>query len=172
MLISTGKVAPSEPWRILEVAINQAPDVLALRITKALRGFHGPVEALVPFTPNACGQAEWIVEHVYARGLNGSLGKLARTPGIDFVRPETAPQTWIACLLEAEATNRPGPKVGDFVRLLTGPCARLCGTVTKREDEGVTVEISMSTKKVRVHTNRQNAQLVECPPDKQSFFFA
>src|ERR1017187_8665965 len=106
VLISTGKVPNSEPWRILEVAIEQAPDVMALRISKELKCLHAPAEALIPFTPNSSGCAEWVVEHVYVRGLNGHLSKLAATPGIDFVRKEHAPAAWIAKLQNQQTANQ------------------------------------------------------------------
>src|SRR5271165_2942350 len=104
MMISTGRIRPSEPWRVLEVAMNQAPDVIALRISKELKRLPA-AEALVPFTPNASGQPEWIVEHVYVRGLNGSLGRLVATPGIDFARKETVSQEWVAQLLKIERSH-------------------------------------------------------------------
>jgi len=171
VLISTGKVPSREPWRILEVAVNQAPDVLALRISKELSRLHESAEALIPFTPNAAGQAEWIVEHVYIRGLNGSLSRIAQTPGIDFTRKEAAPREWIAQLLEVEKHTLL-PIVGDFVRVLAGPCARLCGHVTVIKDAKFTVSVQMRTKKVIVHTSPNNLQIIECPPDTKSFYFS
>src|SRR5208282_4445337 len=122
MLISKGKPALSEPWRILEVAIGQSPDVIAIRFGKELKLLHEKsVEALIPFKRNSKGEPEWIVEHVYVRGANGSLRLLARTPGIDCIRKEIAPQDWIEKLLSYE---RPEPQtltLGTFVRILTGP---------------------------------------------------
>lgn len=171
MLISTGRVPHSEEWRILEVAIGQAPDVLAIRLTKELKRLHEPAQALVPFTPNAAGAAEWIVPHIYVRGLNGSFSSIARTPGIEFARKEIAPADWISQLMQCEQSNQQ-LAVGSFVRILTGPCARLCGHISEQDESSVTVQIVMPTKRVKVHTNPQNVQLIECPPDKQSFYFA
>lgn len=172
VLISTGRVSQAEPWRILEVAIGQAPDVMALRIGKELKRLHEPAEALIPFTPNAAGQAEWIVEHVYVRGLNGSLSKVARTPGIEFTRKESAESGWIAQLVQCEnQVSASRPSIGSFVRVLSGPCARLCGEVTAIKDQQCTVSISMPTKKVLVYATLHNLQVIECPPDKQNFFF-
>lgn len=172
MLISTGKVSPSEPWRILEVAMNQAPDVLALRLSKELKRLHDPAEVLVPMTPNASGTMEWVVEHVYVRGLNGSLSRLARTPGIDFTRKEHATPEWIATLISTESAQPVPPAVGTFVRVLGGPCARMCGTVTHANCETITVSIPMRTKAITVYTLPYNLQVLECPPDKQSFYYS
>ncbi len=171
MLISTGKVPSREPWRILEVAMNQAPDVLALRIAKELKRFHEPAEALIPFTPNAAGTMEWVVEHVYVRGLNGSLSRLAATPGIDFIRKETAQPEWIAQLKQHDVASTSVINAGDFVRLLTGPCARLCGHVTLVRPDHVTVSIALRTKRMTVHIQPENVQPVECPAEAQSFFY-
>ena len=170
MLISTGKVPQSEPWRILEVAIGQAPDVIALRISKELKRLHCAAEALIPFTPNAAGTPEWIVEHVYVRGLNGQLSKVAQAPGIDFIRQEIAPHAWISTLMLTEPQHEIGTQ--SFVRLLAGPCARMCGHVSRIANGTVSVAVAMKTKKLTVHTLLSNVQPVECPPDKQSFFFA
>jgi hypothetical protein len=172
VLISIGKLPPSEPWRILEVAMNQQPDVLALRIGKQLKSYKSPSQALIPFTPNAAGAPEWIIEHVYVRGLNGSLSHLARTPGIDYIRKELAPVEWINKLVASERQQASGPQTGDFVRVLIGPCARLCGSVSRRTEDEVTVQIQMRTKRVTVHTNVQNVQLVTCQPGDQSFYFS
>jgi transcription antitermination factor NusG len=172
MLICTGKVPQSEPWRILEVATNQSPDVMAIRLSKELKRLHASAEILVPFTPNAAGRPTWIVEHVYVRGLNGSLPRLASTAGIDFTRKEYAPPDWIAQLLEHEKPQKLNIGVGSFVRVLSGPCARMCGSVTRVHDGTLTVTLPMRTKNVKVHTIYSNLQLIECPPDKQSFFFS
>ena len=171
MLIAKGKPASSEPWYILEVAIGQAPDVLAIRLDKELKRLHEKgVEALIPFKRNQRGEAEWIVEHVYVRGANGSLKLLARTPGIDSIRKETAPHEWIERLLGYE---RPEPQtltLGTFVRILTGPCARLCGTISALSPTA-TVVVNMRTKRIKVHTDLSQIQLVECPSDQQTFFY-
>lgn len=173
MLIAKGRPAPSEPWHILEVAIGQSPDVIAIRLHKEIKRLHEKcVEALVPFRRNAAGEAEWIVEHVYVRGLNGSLRSLKRVPGIEFIREETADQEWINRLMEAEQKEFPrGLQVGDFVRILTGPCARLCGTITAIKDQSYTVTVEMRTKRIRVHTTDKNLQAVECPPEHRNFFY-
>jgi transcription antitermination factor NusG len=173
MLLTKGKVASSEPWKILEVAINQAPEVIALRLQKELKRIHEPaVQALVPFRRNSDGDPEWIVEHVYVRGANGSLRQLARVPGIDFIRREPAEPWWILQLLEQESTAESSRvKLGDFVRVLSGPCARLCGHVTAIKDHRFTVTVAMRTKKIRVHTFAGNLQPVECPSEQQVFFY-
>ena len=168
MLISTGRVKSSEPWRILEIAIGQAPDVMALRISKELKCLHEPAEALIPFTPNASGIAEWVVEHVYVRGLNGSLSRIAAVPGIDFMRKEFAPPDWIAQLKATQPVYQISQH--SFVRILSGPCARMCGHVTKIHAGGIEVTITLPTKKVLVHTHASNLQPVDCPPELQSFF--
>jgi len=171
MLISTGKVSNREPWRILEVCIGQQPDVLALRLTKELKRLREAAQLLIPMVRDVNGDPQWIVEHVYVRGLNGSLLRIARTPGIDFLRKELAPADWISQLLELEQETQTTRCINDFVRILTGPCARLCGHVSKVSDDSVTVVIDMRTKKVTVHTNSQNTQLVPCLPEYRSFFF-
>lgn len=171
MLLVKGKAAPSEPWHILEVAIGQAPDVLAVRLDKQIKLMHEKgVEALVPFKRNSNGQPEWIIEHVYVRGANGSLRMLARTPGIDCIRKETAPHEWIERLL---AHERPEPQtltLGTFVRILTGPCARMCGTISALSPSA-TVVVDMRTKRIKVHTDMSQLQLVNCPPEHQTFFY-
>lgn len=166
VLISHGRVPQSEPWRILEVAIGQPPDVLAIRIAKEFKRLRLPAEALVPMRRNQDGEAEWIIEHVYVRGA-----QISRLTGIEFQREEIAPKEWIEQLLAADSPLIVGPQAGDFVRVLTGPCARLCGTVTKRDENDVSISIEMRTKKVTVHTNIQNVQPVDCPPDRRSFFY-
>jgi hypothetical protein len=175
MLLTKGRVAPSEPWRILEVAIGQAPDVLALRLSKELKRIHEPaIEALVPFLRNSDGEPEWIVEHVYVRGANGSLRQLAHTPGIDFIRQEPAEPWWIQQLLHREKESEVQPNaltVGSFVRVLTGPCARLCGNVTASQTAYLTVTIELRTKKIRVLTLPANLQTIPCPPSQQIFFY-
>ena len=171
--ISTGRVSSCEPWHILEVSIGQAPDVMALRISKELQRLHQSAEILIPMQRNANGDAEWIVEHIYVRGLNGSLRKLAETPGIDFIRKELAPPHWIQTLLrQGQGSKFSRPKKGDFVRVLAGPCARLCGHITLVRAERLTVSILMRTKTVLVHTESENVQLVECPPEHRSFFYS
>lgn len=169
MLISTGKVPSREPWRILEVSIGQQPDVLALRISKELRRFHEPAEALIPFTPTAQGLADWIIPHIYVRGLNGSLSKLARTPGIEFIRTELADAAWIRQL---QQTDSAPIRKDSFVRVLTGPCARMCGHVQKLDGEHATVTIALRTKRILVHTLVTNVQSVECPPEQQTFYYS
>ena len=171
MLISTGKVSANAPWRILEVAINQAPDVLALRISKQLKQIHEPAQVLIPFTPNASGVAEWVVEHVYVCGLNGSLARLAGTPGIDFTRKEHVSKDWIAQLLAIEQVSS-SPQIGDFVRILSGPCARLCGEVASEKHDRFVVTVAMPTKTMRVHVSAHDLQVLHCPPDKKSFYFS
>src|SRR6266403_4185897 len=123
MLIKSGKCPASEPWQILEVAMNQSPEVLALRLSKELKRLHAAAEVLIPMKRNAAGDCEWLIEHVYVRGLNGSLRQFARTPGIDSIRKETAPPEWIQQLQSEEDQPRPRLRRGAFVRLLTGPCA-------------------------------------------------
>jgi hypothetical protein len=172
VLISTGRVPPSEPWRILEVAIGQAPDVMALRISKELKRLHESAEALIPMKRNSDGEAEWIVEHVYVRGLNGSLAKLGHVPGIDFVRKESAPPHWIKTLLsQGQGFQVEQADVGSFVRILTGPCARLCGKVTTVTAASTVVAVPMRTKTIVVKTNAENLQTVNCQDQHQSFFF-
>ena len=174
MLISKGKVSAAEPWKILEVSIGQAPDVLAIRLHKAIKLVHEKgIEALVPFRRGLNGEAEWIVEHVYVRGANGSLPRIASTPGIDFIRKETAEREWIETLLESEKAGVEPDAIhgGSFVRILTGPCARLCGTIAAMRAGTYTVGITMRTKTVKVHTLPDNLQLLECPPDQRTFFY-
>lgn len=173
MLLSKGKVGSSEPWKILEVACNQPPDVIALRLSKELKSIReSGVQALVPFRRNADGEPEWIVEHVYVRGANGSLRQLANIPGIDYVRKEVAEPWWIESLIQQEnVALTGGAKLGAFVRILTGPCARLCGHVTAIKDNRFTVTVVMRTKKIRVHTFAGNLQLLDCPPEQQVFFY-
>jgi hypothetical protein len=121
---------------------------------------------------NKDGDAEWIIEHVYVRGMNGSLAKLARLPGIDCIRKEVAPPDWISQLiLEEQAAVASRPMLHDFVRVLTGPCARLCGTVIKSVSASATVLICMPTKNVRVYTSWENVQLIDCPVSERNFFF-
>jgi hypothetical protein len=176
MLITKGKVAPSEPWKILEVAINQAPDVITLRLSKELRGIHEPgIEALIPFRRDINGNPEWIIEQVYVRGANGSLPKLARVPGIDFIRKEQADEWWVKHLIELEKAAEPKPQtfqLGTFVRVLVGPCARMCGHITAIKGEWLTATIQLRTKKIRVHAQAQCLQIVECAPDLQTFYFS
>lgn len=174
MLITKGRPNPSEPWRILEVALGQSPDVLAIRFSKEFKRLHEPsMEALVPMRRNSDGDPEWIIEHVYVRGANGSLRTLARVPGIDFLRKETADQNWIAELLKHEGQSHSTVlPVGSFVRVLTGPCARLCGNVAKVQPGTVTVAIQMRTKTVKCLTYPENLQNVQCSPDRQSFFYS
>lgn len=156
----------------MEVAIGQSPDVMAIRVSKELKRIHEKaVEALVPFRRNSDGDPEWIIEHVYIRGANGSLSHLAKIPGIDFIRKELAEQDWIETLLSHEQPQSPEISQRSFVRVLTGPCARLCGTVTSLGESKVIVTIEMRTKKVRVHTILQNLQLIDCPPDQRHFFY-
>ena len=172
MLISKGRVPISEPWKILEVSIGQSPDVLAIRLSKELKRIHeSAIQALIPMRRNSDGDAEWIVEHVYVRGANGSLSHLARTPGIDFVRKEFAEQAWIAQLLQQEMPHAAAIKIGDFARVLTGPCARMCGHVIALKPDSVMVSIVLRTKTIRVHTSPQNLQHVECLPEQQVFFY-
>jgi hypothetical protein len=175
MLISKGKVPSAEPWQILEVSIGQSPDVLALRLQKVIKTLHEKaIQALVPMRRNADGDPEWIVEHVYVRGANGSLGKLAHTPGIDFIRQEIAEPAWIRSLLENEEQGNlreSGLRHGSFVRVLTGPCARLCGTIAAMRAGTYTVGINLRTKIVRLHTLPENLQLVDCEPERQCFFY-
>ncbi len=173
MLIAKGKVPQSEPWKILEPSMGQAPDVLAIRLSKELKRFHEhSAEILVPMRRNSNGDAEWLVEQVYVRGFNGSLLRLAKTPGIDFIRPEIAAKEWIQQLLKVEQAETPKSlTLGAFVRILAGPCARLCGNITKLKPSDVTVTIQMRTKKIKVYTIAQNLQLLECPLDQQVFFY-
>lgn len=173
MLIAKGKVPPSEPWKILEPAIGQAPDVLAIRLSKELKKFcERSAEILVPMRRNSNGDAEWLVEQVYVRGFNGSLGRLAKTPGIDFIRPEIATQEWIHELMKVEQSQTPKKlEIGSFVRILAGPCSRLCGNITKFKSSEITVTIQMRTKRIKVYTIAQNLQLLECPPEDQNFFY-
>jgi hypothetical protein len=172
MLISKGKVPISEPWKILEVSIGQSPDVLAIRLAKELKRIHeARVQALIPMRRNSDGDAEWIVEHVYVRGANGSLAHLAKTPGIDFVRKENAESAWVAELLRHELPPKRRLLQGSFVRVLMGPCARMCGHVVAFKPESVTVRITLRTKTIRVHTQPANLQHVECLPEQQVFFY-
>lgn len=171
MLIAKGKPAPSEPWRILEVSIGQEPDILAVRLAKELKQIHQAVEALVPFKRNANGDPEWLVEHVYVRGANGSLGRLAKTPGIDCIRKEVAPADWIRELMQHEKPAPSSMSVGSFVRLLTGPYSALCGHVKRWNPPKVTVVIEMRTKKISVHTYLANLQPIQCPPEHQVFYY-
>ena len=172
MLIAKGKVPSSEPWRILEVAIGQSPDVVAIRLSKELKRIHEKaVEVLVPFRRNVNGEADWIVEHVYVRGANGSLRTLARTPGIEFIRKETADNDWISRLIQEEQSpNERTLALGDFVRILTGPCARMCGHITAQGNV-MTVTIELPTKRIKVHTSPNNLQALKCPPECQTFYY-
>lgn len=173
MLIAKGKVSATEPWRILEVAIGQSPDVLALRISRELKRIHeSHIEALVPMRRNVDGDPEWIIEHVYVRGANGSLPKLARVAGIEFIRKENADSQWIAELLKHEHEREPKElRLGAFVRVLTGPCARLCGHILSMKDKRVTVAIRLRTKRVLCHTFPENLQTVQCLPEHECFFY-
>jgi hypothetical protein len=172
VLLKKGRPAPSEPWRILEVAIGQSPDVVAIRLAKELKRIHEKaIEALVPFKRNADGEPEWIIEHVYIRGANGSLGLLARTAGIDSIRKEYAPDDWIDQLLSQETPKVKPLRVGNFVRVLTGICARMCGNIEKLEDGRVTVAIELRTKTIRLHTYPENLQQVSCPVSERTFFY-
>jgi len=172
VLIAKGTPAPSEPWRILEVAIGQAPDILALRLAKEFKRIHEQaIEALVPFRRNSQGEPEWIVEHVYVRGANGSLRALARTPGIESIREETAPADWITELLSHEKPKSQVLKCGQFVRVLTGVCARMCGHIERMDADTVTIGIALRTKKIKLHTYPKNLQLVKCLPAERVFFF-
>jgi hypothetical protein len=119
---------------------------------------------------NADGDAEWIVEHVYVRGVNGSLKQLAKLPGIDCIRKEQVSQIWIDELLQQEKSAESRTiSINSFVRVLTGPCARLCGHVTKLDT--VIVCIRMKTKKVSLFTILPNLQLIECPAEQQVFYY-
>ena len=173
MLLTKGRIATSEPWNILEVAIGQSPDILAVRLSKELKKIHEPaVQALVPFRRNSDGDAEWIIEHVYIRGANGSLSRLARTPGIDFIRKELAEAVWIQELLKSEQVQQTHAlNVGDFVRVLTGPCARLCGNLENLRSTTASVLIEMRTKSIRVHTHPKNLQPIQCLPEHRVFFY-
>lgn len=173
MLISKGKVPAKEPWRILEVAIGQAPDVMAIRLKKELRTIHEKaMQLLIPMRRNSAGEAEWIIEHVYVRGANGSLGKLAKTAGIDFIRIETADEWWIEQLMKQEAKQESAKlKLNQFVRVLTGPCARMCGHITAMQPKRIVVTIQMYSKKVKVYTSAPNIQPIDCPPEQQTFFY-
>lgn len=174
MLITKGRPDPDEPWRILEVAIGQSPDVMALRFSKEFKRIHEPaVEALIPMQRNLVGDPEWIIEHVYVRGANGSLRSLVHIPGIDFLRQEAVDSNWIAELLKREqGTVTTMIPVGSFVRVLTGPCARLCGNIEKVQPGTLTVAIQMRTKTVKCLTYPENVQFVQCPPDRQTFFYS
>lgn len=172
MLISKGKPAPSEPWRILEVAIGQAPEVMANRFTLEFRKIHERgIEVLIPMRHNQDGDGEWIVEHIYVRGANGSLSKLAHVPGIEFVRKENADEWWIRQLMSYETKGRPTAKLGDFVRVLTGPCSRMCGTLARIKGDMAVTVITMPTKHIRVHSCIQDLQVVNCPPEHQTFYY-
>jgi hypothetical protein len=172
MLISAGRGKPEGPWNILEVAVGQAPDILALRISRQLKKLREPIEALVPMRRTPDGDAEWIVEHVYIHGATGSLRTIAQTPGIDFIRPEEADSQWIQRLLSAEQLClAQSLQVGSFVRVLVGPCARLCGHVTSLSATQATVTIRLFTKKVSAHVHRSNLQAIQCLPDQQVFYY-
>lgn len=172
MLLKKGTPAPSEPWRILEVAIGQSPDVVAIRLAKEFKRIHEKaIEALVPFRRNADGEPEWIIEHVYVRGANGSLGLLAKTAGIDSIRKEHAPSDWIESLLSQEKPKTKPLRVGSFVRVLAGVCARMCGKVENLESNRVTVAIELPTKTIRLHTYPANLQQVSCPASERTFFY-
>lgn len=173
MLITKGRANPNEPWKILEVSIGQSPDILALRLSKELKRIHeNGVEALVPMKRNSDGDPEWLIEHVYVRGANGSLSRLANVPGIEFIRKENASADWISHLLSHEQAIETAVIVpGNFVRVLTGPCSRMCGSVTQNADGTVTVAIQMRTKLVTCYTFPQNVQIVQAPPEHQTFFF-
>jgi len=170
MLLTKGNA--SGPWRILEVSTNQAPDVITLRLSKELTRIHdNGVQALIPFRRNSNGDPEWIVEHVYVRGANGSLRQLAAIPGIDYVRQELAEEWWIRKLLEEDKGVPDAITVGMFVRILTGPCARLCGHITTIQGDRCIVTIAMQTKRVRVHSLAKNLQSINCPAAQQVFFY-
>jgi len=172
MLIKKGKSAPSEPWKILEVSIGQAPDIIAARISRGLQRIHEKqIEALIPFRNNSSGEPEWIIEHVYVRGANGSFPKLARIPGIARMRHEVVDQEWIEALL-AQENQQTKISVGQFVRVLTGPCAMMCGNVTRNFDGTVSVSIQMRTKAVTCYTYPQNVQAVDAPMPFRNFFYS
>ena len=59
---------------------HQRPDVLALRIGKALKSYKSPSQALIPFTPNAAGAPEWIIEHI--PGTTVSEAHIRALPGL------------------------------------------------------------------------------------------
>ncbi len=175
VLIAKGRLRTSEPWRILEVATGQSPDVLAIRLSKEIKRLpENGIQALVPMKRNLDGDPEWIVEHVYVRGVNGSIRRLVRVPGIDFLRPEIADIEWVNSLLKYERVQEVpllALEVGNFVRVLTGPCARMCGHISTVRGEAVTVEIQMCTKLVKVHTFASNVQVIYCPPECQVFYY-
>lgn len=174
MLLTKGHGQPSdEAWRILEVAMNQSPEAIALRLSKELqRMTETAVQILVPAKRDSSGDPQWLVEQVYVHGANGSLRQLSHVPGIDFIRPEDAPSDWITTLLKEEQWQETGfIAKGDFVRVLTGPCARMCGHVFQRQDGTVSVSIQLRTKTVTCYTYPENLQFVNAPADCQQFYF-
>lgn len=171
MLISTGPVPASEPWNILEVSQNQQPDLLAIRLTKQIKKSREKVEALVPMVRTPSGDCSWIVEHVYIRGANGSLRMIAQTAGIECVRPEIADAEWIAKLMRKEKQAEPKEiPLGTFVRVLAGPAARLCGSVTALSPQAAVV-IELFTKAITVYASQQHLQPVKCDPACHVFFY-
>lgn len=170
MIIRTG-IPHSGEWRLLEVAPNQQPDILAARISREIRFIREKVEILVPFTPNANGEPEWIVEHIYARGLNGSLPRLARVPGIESIRPETPGSDWISSLMAKEAKESSGLRSGQFVRVLSGPCGGMCGDLRSSTNGTATVQIKLLTKTLTCYTYPENVQPLDVPKHQRKFFY-
>ena len=170
MILRTGTVDTRQPWRMLEVSINQEPDILASRILRAIKHYHEKMEVFVPFISNTNGTPEWIVEHVYVRGANGSLPLLRRIPGIECVRPETVTNEWIQSLLQRAYTGSALVQQGDFVRVLSGPCGMMCGEITNLNGTA-TVQIALRTKTITLHTYLENLQVLRVPSDRREFFY-
>jgi len=173
MVIKTGTPLPSEPWRILEVAPNQQPDILASRLSREIKKLPEKMEVLIPFTPNANGEPEWIIEHVYVRGANGSLPRLVRVPGIETARPEIPDEGWIGQLVKREQSQQsPQVKIGQFARILSGPCSMMCGEVSQNESGTATVLIQLKTKKITCYTFPENLQIVKVTPAEKVFYYS
>ena len=170
-MLRKGIPASDEQWRILEVAPNQRPDILASRLSKEIKLLPEKLEVLIPFTPNANGEPEWIVEHVYVRGANGSLPRLVRVPGIETARPEIPDEGWIGTLVQQEQKT-PAVKTGNFVRVLSGPCSMMCGELTRNESGTATVQIQLRTKTVTCYTFPENLQILKVPALQKVFYYS
>lgn len=137
-------------------------------------------EVLIPMRQNSDGESEWLVEQVYARGMNGSMHRLAAVAGIEGIqrqswcsRPSEAPADWIAELLSKETVTPTKHKLvdGSFVRVLRGECASLCGHVARRSGDKLIVHIRLYTKTIRLHTHPDNVQVLAKVPQNQRVFF-
>lgn len=170
MIIRTGSPS-SDQWRLLEVAPNQQPDILASRLSREIKHIHENVEILLPFTPNANGEPEWIVEHIYVRGANGSLPRISHVPGIESIRPEIPGSDWLNHLMTHESKGSIGLRTGQFVRVLSGTCGGMCGDLRKCLNGTATVQIKLLTKTLTCYTYPENVQSLSVPKAQRTFFY-